>query len=44
MVFAKGENVLSSSLIDESVLDKKDQIELYTSEVNKANPLHADLI
>ena len=46
MVFAENERVLSSSSMDESVLDEKTRIERYTSqswESLKTNPLYDDL-
>ena len=46
-VFAENERVLSSSSMDESVLDEKTRIERYTSqswESLQANPLYKDLI
>uniref|UniRef100_A0AAV1TKA2 Uncharacterized protein n=1 Tax=Peronospora matthiolae TaxID=2874970 RepID=A0AAV1TKA2_9STRA len=46
-VFAENERVLSSSSMDESVLDEKTRIERYTSqswESFKANPLYKDLV
>ena len=46
MVFAENERVLSSSLMDESVLDEKTYIERYTSrlwESLKRDPLYNDL-
>ena len=47
IVFAENERVLSSSSIDESVLDEKTQIERYISqswESLKANPLYDDVM
>ena len=47
VLFAENEWFLSSSLMDESVLDKKTRIERYTSqpwESLQANPLHRNLI
>ena len=47
IVFAENERVLSSSSMDESVLDEKTRIERYTSqswESLQANPLYKDLI
>ena len=46
MVFAENERVLSSSSMDESVLNEKTRIERYTSqswESLKTNPLYDDL-
>uniref|UniRef100_A0AAV1UW30 Uncharacterized protein n=1 Tax=Peronospora matthiolae TaxID=2874970 RepID=A0AAV1UW30_9STRA len=46
-VFAENERVLSSSSMDESVLDEKTRIDRYTSqswESLKTNPLHKDLV
>ena len=46
IVFAENERVLSSSSMDESGLDEKTRIELYTSrswESLKTNPLYDDL-
>ncbi|CAI5711096.1 unnamed protein product [Peronospora effusa] len=46
-VFAENERVLSSSSMDESVLDEKTRIERYTSqswESLKSNPLYKDLV
>ena len=47
VVFTENERVLSSSSMDESVLDEKTRIERYTSqswESLQANPLYKDLI
>ena len=46
MVFTENERVLSSSSMEESVLDEKTRIERYTSqswESLKTNPLYDDL-
>uniref|UniRef100_A0AAV1TGB8 Uncharacterized protein n=1 Tax=Peronospora matthiolae TaxID=2874970 RepID=A0AAV1TGB8_9STRA len=46
-VFTENERVLSSSSMDESVLDEKTRIERYTSqrwESLKTNPLYQDLV
>ena len=47
VIFAENERVLSSSSIDESVLDDKTRIERYTTqswESLKKNPLYRDLV
>ena len=47
VIFAENERVLSSSSMDESVLDEKTRIERYTTqswESLKTNPLYKDLV
>ena len=47
VLFAENERVLSSSSMDESVLDKKTRIERYTSQHRESlqpNPIYKDLI
>ena len=47
IIFAENERVLSSSSMDESVLDVKTRIEIYTTqswESLKTNPLYKNLI
>ena len=47
IIFAENERVLSSSSMEESVLDEKTRIERYksqSSESLQANPLYKDLI
>ena len=46
-VFAESERIISSSSVDESVLDEKIRIELYTSqswESHQANPFYKDVM